>query len=112
MADKIGVIARHYALLSGEPSHSLKPTAVSACSPALESHRTRHHEEAPSLPHAAALHDQRGALQEISSVGNGFVSASRCALFRVRRERNCLSVTDSYQVWSGDNMNLGDLAVE
>ena len=62
---------------------------------------------------------QLGALQEAASARNGVGAvwkcvayALRCALFRVRRERNCLSVTDRYHNGNGDSMKVGGLHVE
>ena len=98
-AGEIGVIAGHHALAlqarQGAASRSLS-APVSACSARRRTASRAAPEEALSLPYAAALHVQPSALQEISPVSICIVYASRCALHTYRRERNCLSVTDSY----------------
>lgn len=60
--------------------------------------RATHQGKALSLPVVAALRGPLGALEDTSSE-SGIVSALRCALNLVRRERDCLSVTDSCQSW-------------
>ena len=98
-----------------KPSLSAK---VSACSARL---RTASRSEprgsdfasSRSRPACSARRSSRGfvCMERDRFWGNRIASASRCALFRVRRERHCLSVTESCHTWSGDELKLGVLSV-
>ena len=114
--------ASHYALLfgPGERSHWLMRAPVSACS-------ARVRIAARTTPGGSAFASSRSRVAcstRRSSRGCFWLRRFRYCVergrllsialhpHRVRRERNCLSVTDSYQRRSDDEVKIGILSVE